>query len=588
MDACHVVWVCSEFSTLKGGIRERGIAAPGDGITRRRHFHGLDIIQKSRASADDSKQLAALRKFSTSVVRMPGFPLASATWQALQDACSAQFNMSVQDLCTGAAELGYTFGAVLLATSREYTGPLQVLSPEEDFLFEFHGRPDRWHAMSIVDFMELAAPMKVSWSNSQLKPASSWFTLSGICADTLLAARAVDGRCMRDVIGSWAGQHHLTLEQATTCLQLWPPLARLSLRGQWQTLLLRHKVRVESGPAANWLAAHGRLSKRPRGGRDEQDDLAAPPAQLQAELDVAISPHTFRHLAHQLKLLGAAAAGNFRAPPDVEEFKVGLEFDIKYLIHLADSYECTNSVVEQHGRFGTQIRYNMTYLLRVFSGSRLLRSKGKCKEVFLASMRASLSPALASDMEKLIANQPIPGPATMSHCEFIVDVTMMLHMRKYHAEVMQGNDLPAIFPKFDSSPQGGYDWMNSQWVLVEGKDVLNFFTARNMAVALDRLICTACAALEAGDPDAEGTADLEQLVSDQMEVIEFMQEYLKIHFCVPVGHVLIVASMFTDFVYLGSCLSVLSSASTPDVHIYKSKKLPYECLRDKCRKLCDF
>ena len=538
MDSHHVVWVCSEFSTLDGGIRERGIASPGDGLSRRRHFHGLDMIQQSRSSADDSKQLAALRDFTTSVVRMPGCPYGLATWQALQDSCSAQFDVSVQELCADTETLGLAFGVLLLTPPKSYTGLLQLLSPEEEFLFEFHGRPNQWHSLSVAASMELANPMKISWSNSQLKPASSWFTLSRCCIESLLAAPAMDGRCMHDVIGSWSQDHGLELEQASTCLQLWPPIARLALRARWHTIFLRQRVRVEAGPSAEWLAAHGRCSKRPR------HHVGAPgppmaPQQPRAEADVGISPHVFRNLARQLRLLGAAAANNFPQPPDRDEFEAGLEFDIKYLMQLADSHESSSSVLEQHGRFGTQVRYNLTYLIRILFGSRLLRSKGKTKEVFLAAARACLPVQIASDMEKLISKQPIPGPATMSHCEFITDVTLMMLMRTYHSEVLQADELPVVFAKFDSSPQGGVDWMNSQWVLIEGRDVGDFFAERTLTVQHSDRICGLCKILEEDGLDVAQMADLEATVAEQMELLELMRESLHVHFCVPVGPLLV-------------------------------------------------
>ena len=176
----------------------------------------------------------------------------------------------------------------------------------------------------------------------------------------------------------------------------------------------------------------------------------------------------------------------------------------------------------------------MTYLVRVFLGSRLIRAKGRGKQVFLAAIRACLSSQVASDMEKLIAAQPLPGPSTMSHCEFVVDVTLMMHMRKYHAEAMSGDSLPAVFSKFDSSPQGGIDWMNSQWVLIEGEDVVEFYLSGVLAAQIAADICRLLAD-EEDSPGAVNMADLQSRVHDQMELLELMRECLHIHFCVPVG-----------------------------------------------------
>ena len=98
----------------------------------------------------------------------------------------------------------------------------------------------------------------------------------------------------------------------------------------------------------------------------------------------------------------------------------------------------------------------------------MLRNRGGCRKVFFAALAAVVPPAVVLELQRVTEGRPLPGQSTLVHCEFVADAAFMLIMRDRMQELLAGEDQPARVAKFDSSPQGGVDWMNSHWDVIAG------------------------------------------------------------------------------------------------------------------------
>ena len=81
------------------------------------------------------------------------------------------------------------------------------------------------------------------------------------------------------------------------------------------------------------------------------------------------------------------------------------------------------------------------------------------------------APELRSAIDNMIANIALPSAATMSRHKFIFDIVWMKTMADFHRCIVDDDAL--LFGMMDSSPQGGRNWLMSEYSGLRGRDLLD-------------------------------------------------------------------------------------------------------------------
>ena len=285
-----------------------------------------------------------------------------------------------------------------------------------------------------------------------------------LCPETvqaLLAQVVGEGRTLGDIAQEWQRVNHVAQDCMDSCLQLWAPHALAIAAGQWEWVALRDKARIERGCSAFVFLARQNIEE------------GVVPAGI-ADSETPLSPDGLRDLAEQFRQCAEIILDG-RPCVDPAGFRELLELDVVTLEKLADEMEAVTAAnMEGFGKFGSQRRYNICFLLQAFMMSRTLR-KGAVdlKQSLQLALRIALPKSAADYFVRSLECRAMPSPAIVSHFSLVLDVGFMLWMRKRLTMQMQEHAL-TIHWKVDSSTQGGIDWENTEYTVIYNAESVEF------------------------------------------------------------------------------------------------------------------
>ena len=107
--------------------------------------------------------------------------------------------------------------------------------------------------------------------------------------------------------------------------------------------------------------------------------------------------------------------------------------------------------------------------------SNLLRNASCIEAAILRSLDVTLATSVAKTIKQTCLDKTeelgskMPSKATMSRMRGLLDFSFMLCMRQQHyAQHSQMSTGTAVYIMGDSSPQGGYDWMMTSRISIQG------------------------------------------------------------------------------------------------------------------------
>ncbi|CAE7588977.1 unnamed protein product [Symbiodinium sp. KB8] len=396
-------------------------------------------------------------------------------WNALLEGNSAEIATGV---FTGAEQtLGVVTGLVRVSIQHLEYGPLAILDWEERFAWEYFNRlpcvflkVEQTYSLLDVD----ANRRKVSWSSQRPHVISS---IHPGLKDDLVRLPQVQ-----------AFLREQDLQEHVSCLalQVWPPVAYLLAMGRMSFFGIGGMLRnLPRGSPAELRAAWREACRFHAGdaGGDQEDNRGG----------VLQNPHSLRVWASHIRAWAVhvlhGRANNQNQDPDEQRFL--LETCVQIFEHEADNLEAHHGAspwMEGFGRFGFQRRYKMVQLLRLVLLVRDIRTATKTKEVLISALRAVFPPEALEYLQSMIAdvdeagNGIVPSKAVLYNMRFVVDLSLMLHMRTVlranfmqelsDDDIMWYSNAPAVYLLADSSPQGGKNLLNSEYSMVLAKDIL--------------------------------------------------------------------------------------------------------------------
>ena len=97
------------------------------------------------------------------------------------------------------------------------------------------------------------------------------------------------------------------------------------------------------------------------------------------------------------------------------------------------------------------------------------------------------APELRSAIDNMVANIALPSAATISRHKFIFDIVWMKTMADFHRCIVDDDAL--LFGMMDSSPQGGRNWLMSEYSGLRGRDLLDAARAAQAMAELANALC---------------------------------------------------------------------------------------------------
>ncbi len=435
----HILWL-----THRHNARQRVRMTDG----RRVSDHGLQFVSETR------RQIQC---------PLPGFPQHSPGWRVLEAQLRAG-GQTVEHLC-GPDFSGQCTGCAVVGDPTSYRGPLQRLGPEADFAMRLQSA-SRGMFFRIIEAAALQEPLHVGHHSAEVAPHCTVYAMTARSFERALQGTTTDGRIMQDVLGGWADEFGLDGNPQTvmtSCIQLWPPIAWASARSSWRSLFLGEAQRVEAACSfMAFLKEAGRVVA-----------LRRAVAPRDASSDVSPNAERLRQVAEQLRMLTDCVQRG--APLEDPETDLGsIELDVLWLEQQASMLDAvSDSSMEGFGRFGSQVRYKLLFLIQAFSLSTALRTSANLRPVIELSLRVALPAQVAQYFISALAERRMPTAPVLSHFSFVIDASLMRMARVwYESELRDAACLPAIHMMIDSSPQGGVDWENSFFRIVRHSDVV--------------------------------------------------------------------------------------------------------------------
>ena len=97
------------------------------------------------------------------------------------------------------------------------------------------------------------------------------------------------------------------------------------------------------------------------------------------------------------------------------------------------------------------------------------RDTSKRVHIILRRALRCFAPVLRNAIDNMVANIVLPSAATMSRDKSIVDIVWMKTMADFHQCIV--DDDAKLFGMMDSSPQGGRNWLMSEYSGLRGRDL---------------------------------------------------------------------------------------------------------------------
>lgn len=480
--ASHILWICNRYGAVQ--------RVTHDGARKRAHTSSTEEL----------------------VCSLPGAPWQSPGWHLLQDIFRQFPAAEIEDCARDENLRGHVVAAVVVGPLQHYEGPLQQLGSEEHFLFQLHSRC-AGSFLQVLAACCIAEPMLCNHFSGEYRPHCMCFAISPSSLGKLLQVRAADDdRSMTEVIDGWKVQYGLGDAVFDSCLQVWAPLAFATGKGAWKVLYIASHNRIESrcSVAPVWKREGREFSKS-----FQPEPLPDQPAPLTSA--------KLRALADSIRSLAAMVLDG-SSFVDLEANREALIADIQWLERHAELLDRVSSAdMEGFGRYGSQQRYRLMSLMHIFFLSCNLRQQGELRSVLSLSLQVLLPSAIGKTFIDSLHEKRLPSASTLSRFSQTLDFGFMVWMRSIMAVALAAPLWPSLHLMTDSSPQGGVDFLNSSFLIIQGDKLATWLFAAQQLVNLAR-------ARRPHEDDGPSEDAVEEA-----QCMDVLDRTMRIHHCAPVG-----------------------------------------------------
>ena len=256
-----------------------------------------------------------------------------------------------------------------------------------------------------------------------------------------------------------------------TTMQLPAPIAVLLVAGSWPFVMLDRNSRwaIESDAqfAQRWITW-----------REEVDIPASrlPPAASLHEKDDLFSATLFQNLSDELR--GWATSILAQHEGDAADVERLLTTFVSWLDRCAvtltgDTWQDFGWEATGNGGYvnnaGQKGRFRAEFLISclVFTFNLKSTSAGAPLKRIMRRCFRCTPPELRDGLDRMLAAAELPSPATLVRARFWADVAFMRSMAATHQRIIQGGGI--LFGLTDSSPQGGRNWLLSEYTFLKPK-----------------------------------------------------------------------------------------------------------------------
>ena len=133
-------------------------------------------------------------------------------------------------------------------------------------------------------------------------------------------------------------------------------------------------------------------------------------------------------------------------------------------------------------------RYQISFLLQSFLLACNLRRDSLLRSTLSHAMKILFPPGLVSTLLKALEDKriPLPSASSLSQMKYVVDVAYMRLRRDLNKINFATPGSAAVYFEEDSSPQGSYNWLNSEVTHVLAADIVAVARALKRLVVLSR------------------------------------------------------------------------------------------------------
>ena len=410
----------------------------------------------SFAAADGSRAL-----FRTNLAKMVArHSCITGKWEALLPWCEKLTHYSGIVLV----------GMVCVRLGPTFSSPLMQLKPEELFWTDFYGHARGLRFLEVTSSLAFREPIgaasqqRVCNAHAQALRPQEWEDVRKACVcsshPVQLASSVVE-----DAITAWSGQ---AADPSRISVLLLPPVP-LAL------MVVRHELKSLPWLPC-WKAEGKNILPGFPGPRHQLTSFVRP---LVVDASTMLMPSHFRQTAN---LIRGLCSGNEEESAH-EHMHVG---SIVWLLQAAEHIEgIDNEAVQRRaGRYG--YRYTASMLVQSLLFCHHLRSAMDLRDTLKKAMRLTL-PGVSCTVDELL--EKTPSAATLSRARLYVDAAFCLYMRqlsrKGDAGDHQRRDLGITgqdafsdlvcemldvklfrYLLTDASPQGGHEWLMSEYTIV--------------------------------------------------------------------------------------------------------------------------
>ncbi len=389
---------------------------------------------------------------------------------------------------------GHVLGLGLLEGPTPLVSPLQLDEEKRIWRNLQKANGNRLFTFDISDFVRLRVPERAYCVDSVSvlegrAPRQAVFFIDSFLASELLqrpgiyvsatgaAPRSVC--CLQDVVGTWAARG-LDVH-AAPCFAWQPPIqiAALVSHRRWFSLVCPYprSKRMRQTVFASVLVEDGTRSA-------DADFYTCPDDQA------ALSSDRFHEAATCIQTL-ASMVPDFRSDtvqnPHPERWR---------------TEKVTAWLLDQADRFGNVLpnvrrQFSAKALIECIGCCSFIRSKKHLRQAAERAVHMCLPGALESGF---LETAKVPSGATISRCVLVTDCALMLHMQEHHQTALAAGC--SIYLSLDASPQGGRNWLLTEYTLLLHPRVLS-------AVEAWRTLSQRAARKSVHDDDASAVPELE-------------------------------------------------------------------------------
>jgi hypothetical protein len=414
----------------------------------------------------DSPVWAQLRNWAADV-NVPAHSLHLGSSQAGFDALRFAYDRigqpSLREVFVDSSFHGIILGVMLVRIEILADGPLGRLTAEQRFSWDIHGR-----CSMICLSVEVVVPLQDAqpWVAAQpsKNPQTCFRLHPGIEANLWGLLASGTDMTMREMLDSYG--YEIDHDKIGLAFQVLPPIAMAVVAGQWDDV----SIAVVSTRFSKTWPQDFRAAMQQDTAFDGRplDDRVAP-------IDLT-DPLVLHKLAEDLRQV-ANALGS----PDTDHAWESLEGWAAILDRQSICMRSMNSsphIEYFQSRGGGSQRYNIVFLIRCLTVCTDLRSDVHLQRVLRGALRILFPGPVAAYFIDILGDKSfgVPSTAVLSQMRFVLDMGLMLNHRIKLAAVVNDTleldvGAPLFYHMYDSSPQGGMNWLMSHYDMVEGSDV---------------------------------------------------------------------------------------------------------------------